>query len=158
AGARRGAHAAPRHGLLVCARARRGVAAVRVRLRLSAPVRRAPRARDGEALPHFIAIGISRRRTRDPRPGRRRADPGSHQHRRLRGRPHARSARGPMKFSASLAFTDTEDYLELAVLADEYGWDTLVLSDHLVHPETIHAKYPYRDDGQRPWEAPDHWP
>jgi probable F420-dependent oxidoreductase len=63
-----------------------------------------------------------------------------------------------MKFCASLAFTDTDDYLELAVLADEYGWDTLVLSDHLVHPETIHAKYPYREDGQRPWEAPDHWP
>jgi probable F420-dependent oxidoreductase len=63
-----------------------------------------------------------------------------------------------MKFCASLAFTDAEDYVELAVLADEYGWDTLVLSDHLVHPETIHSRYPYREDGQRPWEAPDHWP
>ena len=63
-----------------------------------------------------------------------------------------------MKFAASLAFTDTEDYLELAQVAEEHGWDTLVLSDHLVHPERIEAKYPYREDGQRPWEAPDHWP
>ncbi len=63
-----------------------------------------------------------------------------------------------MRFCASLAFTDTEDYVELAQVAEEHGWDTLVLSDHLVHPESIESKYPYRDDGQRPWEAPDHWP
>jgi len=63
-----------------------------------------------------------------------------------------------VKFAASLAFTDTEDYVELAQVAEEHGWDTLVLSDHVVHPEKIESKYPYRDDGQRPWEAPDHWP
>jgi probable F420-dependent oxidoreductase len=63
-----------------------------------------------------------------------------------------------VKFCASLAFTDTEDYVELAQVAEEHGWDTLVLSDHLMHPEKIAAKYPYREDGQRPWEAPDHWP
>jgi probable F420-dependent oxidoreductase len=63
-----------------------------------------------------------------------------------------------MKFCASLAFTDTEDYVELAQVAEQHGWDTLVLSDHVVHPEKIASKYPYREDGQRPWEAPDHWP
>ena len=63
-----------------------------------------------------------------------------------------------MKFAASLAFTDTEDYVELAQVAEAHGWDTLVLSDHVVHPEKISSKYPYRDDGQRPWEAPDDWP
>jgi len=63
-----------------------------------------------------------------------------------------------MKFAASLAFTDTEDYVELAQVAEQHGWDTLVLSDHVVHPEKIASKYPYREDGQRPWEAPDHWP
>ena len=63
-----------------------------------------------------------------------------------------------MKFCASLAFTDTEDYVELAQVAEQHGWDTLVLSDHIVHPEKIASKYPYREDGQRPWEAPDHWP
>ncbi|MGH0030320.1 MAG: LLM class F420-dependent oxidoreductase [Myxococcota bacterium] len=63
-----------------------------------------------------------------------------------------------MKFCASLAFTDPDDYCELAVLAEQHAWDALVLSDHLVHPETIDAKYPYAADGQRPWEAPDPWP
>ena len=63
-----------------------------------------------------------------------------------------------MKFCASLAFTATEDYLELARVADAHGWDTLVLSDHVVHPERIASKYPYKEDGERPWEAPDHWP
>jgi len=63
-----------------------------------------------------------------------------------------------VKFCASLAFTKTEDYVELAQVAEEHGWDTLVLSDHVVHPEVIASKYPYREDGQRPWEAPDDWP
>jgi probable F420-dependent oxidoreductase len=63
-----------------------------------------------------------------------------------------------VKFCASLAFTDTEDYIELARIAEQHGWDTLVLSDHVVHPETIRSKYPYKEDGQRPWEALDHWP
>lgn len=63
-----------------------------------------------------------------------------------------------MKFCASLAFTDTGDYLELARLADAHGWDTLVLSDHVVHPRQIASKYPYREDGERPWEDGDHWP
>ena len=63
-----------------------------------------------------------------------------------------------MKFCASLAFTDPTDYCELAVLAEEHGWDALVLSDHVVHPETINSKYPYAADGRRPWETPDPWP
>jgi probable F420-dependent oxidoreductase len=63
-----------------------------------------------------------------------------------------------MKFCASLAFTDPHDYLELARLAEDAGWDALVLSDHVVHPHTISAKYPYSADGKRPWEEPDPWP
>ena len=63
-----------------------------------------------------------------------------------------------MKFCASLAFTEPSDYRELAVLAEQHGWSALVLSDHVVHPEKIESKYPYAEDGQRPWEAPDPWP
>jgi probable F420-dependent oxidoreductase len=63
-----------------------------------------------------------------------------------------------MKFCASLAFTEPDHYCDLAVLAEEHGWDVLVLSDHVVHPETIASRYPYREDGQRPWNAPDPWP
>jgi probable F420-dependent oxidoreductase len=63
-----------------------------------------------------------------------------------------------VKFCASLAFTEPDDYLELARLAEECGWDTLVLSDHVVHPETIRSSYPYAAGGERPWQAPDPWP
>jgi len=63
-----------------------------------------------------------------------------------------------VKFCASLAFTETEDYLELARVAEDAGWDSLVLSDHVVHPREIRAKYPYKPDGKRPWEEDDHWP
>ena len=63
-----------------------------------------------------------------------------------------------MKFCASLAFTNPEHYCELAVLAEQHDWDALVLSDHVVHPQTIESKYPYASDGRRPWEAPDPWP
>jgi probable F420-dependent oxidoreductase len=63
-----------------------------------------------------------------------------------------------MKFCASLAFTEPRDYCELAKLAEEHGWDGLVLSDHVVHPREIASKYPYAADGRRPWEEPDPWP
>jgi probable F420-dependent oxidoreductase len=63
-----------------------------------------------------------------------------------------------VKFCASLAFTDPKDYCELAVLAEEHGWHALVLSDHVVHPQEIESKYPYNEEGERPWEAPDPWP
>ena len=66
-----------------------------------------------------------------------------------------------MKFCATLSFTDPTHYVELAKLAEETGWDTLVLSDHLVHPEKIRTRYPYNETGERPWEAsapfPDVW-
>ena len=63
-----------------------------------------------------------------------------------------------MKFCASLAFTEPADYCELAVLAEAHGWDAFVLSDHVVHPQAIASKYPYREDGERPWRADDPWP
>jgi len=63
-----------------------------------------------------------------------------------------------LKFCASLAFTDPTHYCELARLAEAYGYDTLVLSDHVVHPEAIESKYPYAEDGRRPWEENDPWP
>jgi probable F420-dependent oxidoreductase len=63
-----------------------------------------------------------------------------------------------VKFCASLAFTEPGDYCELAVVAEEHGWHSLVLSDHLVHPREIRSKYPYSEAGERPWEADDPWP
>jgi len=66
-----------------------------------------------------------------------------------------------LKFCSSLFRVSADDYLTTARVADEYGWDTLLLSDHILHPETIQSKYPYTESGERPWEAtidfPDVW-
>lgn len=63
-----------------------------------------------------------------------------------------------MKFCCSLAFSDASHYLELARVADACGWDSLSLSDHVVHLDQIDSRYPYREDGERPWNPDDHWP
>ena len=63
-----------------------------------------------------------------------------------------------MKFCSSLFRVSTDDYLRLAKAADEYGWDALMLSDHVLHPETISSKYPYDPSGERPWDAMDDFP
>lgn len=63
-----------------------------------------------------------------------------------------------MKFAASLAFTDPREFCELAVTADRAGWDSLVVSDHLVYPEKIQSPYPYTNDGSTRWDADTPWP
>ena len=63
-----------------------------------------------------------------------------------------------MKFCSSLFRVATDDYLTIAKVADQYGWDTLMLSDHVLHPETIESKYPYDPSGERPWDATDDFP
>ena len=55
-----------------------------------------------------------------------------------------------MKFSVTLTFTNPDYWLELAQLAESHGYDTMVLSDHLVHHETISARYPYNETGSAP--------
>ena len=63
-----------------------------------------------------------------------------------------------MKFCCSLSFINPDFYLEIAPLAEEYGWDTLSLSDHVVNPDQIDAKYPYNEDGSRMWDHSAPWP
>jgi len=62
-----------------------------------------------------------------------------------------------VKFIASLAFTHTGELLELARAADACGWDGLMVSDHVVHPERIETPYPYTPDGQPRWQASAPW-
>jgi probable F420-dependent oxidoreductase len=64
----------------------------------------------------------------------------------------------PLRFLASLAFTHTGELLELARSAEECGWDGLMVSDHVVHPERIETPYPYTPDGRPRWEASAPWP
>ena len=63
-----------------------------------------------------------------------------------------------MKFCCSLAFNDPSHFVELAKTAEDCGWDALMLSDHVVHPEKIRSTYPYTKDGAPRWEAPAPWP
>ena len=63
-----------------------------------------------------------------------------------------------MKFAVSMAFSDPAHWLELARTADAAGWDAVLVSDHVVHPQTIASPYPYTKDGAPRWDAPTPWP
>lgn len=63
-----------------------------------------------------------------------------------------------MKFVIATSFSKAEHLSPIAVAADEAGYDMLAFSDHVVHPETIDAPYPYTEDGERRWEAFTDWP
>jgi probable F420-dependent oxidoreductase len=63
-----------------------------------------------------------------------------------------------MKFAVSMAFSDPSHWLPMARTADACGWDLILVSDHVVHPETIESPYPYTEDGQPRWDAPTPWP
>jgi probable F420-dependent oxidoreductase len=57
-----------------------------------------------------------------------------------------------MKFSSALAFTDPTEFLELAKAADESGWDSMALSDHIFFPKDLASPYPYVEDGKPRWK------
>jgi probable F420-dependent oxidoreductase len=63
-----------------------------------------------------------------------------------------------MKFCAALAFSNPTHFCDLAVAAEASGWDAFVVSDHVVHPETIESPYPYTANHEPRWEAPAPWP
>lgn len=56
-----------------------------------------------------------------------------------------------MRFCIGLGFSPIDHYVPLARAADERGWDTIAVSDHVVNPETITSTYPYTKDGGRRW-------
>jgi probable F420-dependent oxidoreductase len=63
-----------------------------------------------------------------------------------------------MRFAIATSFSRPEHLAEIAVAADECGYDLLAFSDHIVHPETLDTPYPYTEDGKRRWEAFTDWP
>jgi probable F420-dependent oxidoreductase len=52
-----------------------------------------------------------------------------------------------MQFGLSIAFTDPADYAELAQAAEQNGFNTITLPDHLIYPQTLSVPYPYTPDG-----------
>ena len=62
-----------------------------------------------------------------------------------------------MKFVLSPHFIPIKNIPEIAVVADQYHWEAITLSDHVIHLETINTPYPYTEDGSRRWEAFTEW-
>ncbi|MFL6025208.1 MAG: TIGR03619 family F420-dependent LLM class oxidoreductase [Marmoricola sp.] len=63
-----------------------------------------------------------------------------------------------MKFAIVGALIPTEELLPLAVAADELGYDSFCVGDHVVDLETISTPYPYEADGSRRWDSDCEWP
>jgi probable F420-dependent oxidoreductase len=62
-----------------------------------------------------------------------------------------------VRFCIGLGFSPVDQYVPLAEAADQRGWDTICVSDHVVNPETIESVYPYTKDGGRRWEPFTPW-
>jgi len=62
-----------------------------------------------------------------------------------------------VKFVVSAAFNDPDHLLELAVCAEECGFEAMAFPDHVVHPEKLDTPYPYTADGSRRWQAFTPW-
>ena len=65
-----------------------------------------------------------------------------------------------MKFWQAVSFTEPEQLVEIAKLVEQAGFEGILVSDHLFHPEKIASKYPYTPDGvpgftpDTPWPEP----
>ena len=56
-----------------------------------------------------------------------------------------------MKFSLTTTFCPLEEYIPLAITADECGWNSVNIGDGLFFFEETSVDYPYSDDGSRYW-------
>src|SRR5262249_24905606 len=67
----------------------------------------------------------------------------------------------PVRFSISTAFLPTDQLVPIAKAADELGYDSLAMPDHVVDLETLRTPYPYTPDGARRRgpedQGPDPW-
>ena len=63
-----------------------------------------------------------------------------------------------VKFAIVGAFVPTEELVPLAIAADELGYHSFCVGDHVVDLETISTPYPYEADGSRRWDHEAEWP
>src|SRR5580704_3446029 len=63
-----------------------------------------------------------------------------------------------MNFYLALAWNDPSQIVTLAKAAEQYGFDGVALSDHLVFPQDIVSQYPYAPDGKPHWLPTTPWP
>ncbi len=58
-----------------------------------------------------------------------------------------------MQFWQSLPFTHPDDMLELAPVAEEAGFEGILLADHVLAPEQFTSRYPYDESGDAPFDG-----
>jgi probable F420-dependent oxidoreductase len=63
-----------------------------------------------------------------------------------------------VKFWQFLAFSEVEQLPALAKIAEEVGFDGVLVGDHLVIPERLESPYPYSPDGRPGFESDASWP
>ena len=63
-----------------------------------------------------------------------------------------------MKFWQALSFSEPEQLVEIAKIAEEVGFEGVLVSDHLVHSEKMESKYPYSESGEPDFSAATPWP
>jgi len=63
-----------------------------------------------------------------------------------------------MKFWQAVSFTEPDQLVEIAKIAEQVGFDGILVSDHLFFPEQLASKYPYTPDGVPGFSAATAWP
>lgn len=64
-----------------------------------------------------------------------------------------------MKYWISLVSTvEVEQFVELAKVAEQLGFEGMAVADHLVMPTQVAAPYPYTPDGKMWWPIDTPWP
>jgi probable F420-dependent oxidoreductase len=58
-----------------------------------------------------------------------------------------------MQFWQSLPFTHPDDMLELVPVAEEAGFEGVMLADHVFAPEHFTSRYPYDESGEPPFDG-----
>jgi len=55
-----------------------------------------------------------------------------------------------MEFWQVVSWCETGDFVEVARVAEEAGFDGLILADHVFYPHRVDSPYPYAPDGRSP--------
>lgn len=58
-----------------------------------------------------------------------------------------------MKFTAAFVMFDADQFVPLARVAEEAGFDSVCVPDSVFYPETVSSSYPYSPDGSRFWSG-----
>jgi probable F420-dependent oxidoreductase len=63
-----------------------------------------------------------------------------------------------MQFWHATVFAEVDQLVEGAAMIEEFGFDGIAVSDHLVFPRTVESRYPYKADGRPWWTGEGQWP